>query len=190
MIVNERSGVHIAIVEIVHGGVILLPRDYCGLSTDAKPTTDSAGKVLAVGSSFLATDTGDKYFFDGTVWWLIAQTVRATENLTIPQHIVINQVVPANGYWTPSTFFNFTGYSHLGVGATSNSTTSSWVLGSVLSPDGVNACGTAVGGYQQGTFNAITNDLTLSLPYFMPVISNSDTAPHTYNIWVLPRSLA
>jgi hypothetical protein len=48
-----------------------------------------------------------------------------------------------------------------------------------------------VGGYQAGTFNAMTNDLVLSMPYFKPVISNSDPSnSHVYNIWILPRSVA
>ena len=65
-----------AITEIIRGGVILLPRDYLGLSTDIKPTTDSKGQPLAAGSSFNATDTGVNYRFDGVAWWQASQLTK------------------------------------------------------------------------------------------------------------------
>ena len=132
-----------AINEILRNGVVLLPKDFYGLSTDTKPTTDSSGMPLSPGSSFTATDTGDVSFYDGSAWWQIARTVRIAENVVAPIHLVVNQTVPANGYWAATTFTNLTGYSHLGVGAYSDSTSTSWTLGSILSPDGINACGTA-----------------------------------------------
>lgn len=41
---------------------------YLGLSTDEKPLTGSDNRAIATGSSFLETDTGNIYRFDGTHW--------------------------------------------------------------------------------------------------------------------------
>jgi len=52
-----------------------------GLSTDAKPTTDSNGHALSAESTFTVIDTGAKYIFDGAVWWPISQQVTVTGSL-------------------------------------------------------------------------------------------------------------
>jgi len=75
-----------AITEIIRGGVILLPRDYLGLSTDIKPTTDSKGQPLAAGSSFNATDTGVNYRFDGVAWWQRISAYKRNGVATNPCH--------------------------------------------------------------------------------------------------------
>ena len=42
---------------------------YLGLSTDAKPVGDFAnGETIPVGSSFMETDTGKIYRWDGGAW--------------------------------------------------------------------------------------------------------------------------
>ena len=40
---------------------------YLGLSTDTKPMPE-VGESIAAGSSFMETDTGAIYRFDGTAW--------------------------------------------------------------------------------------------------------------------------
>ena len=39
------------------------PEQYCGLSTDTKPTAGVSTNAL-----FLDLDTGDFYYFNGTAW--------------------------------------------------------------------------------------------------------------------------
>jgi len=52
-------------------------REYQGLSTDTKPTTDGAGNKFGSGSTFYELDTGNGFTFDkynicpttSTNWW-------------------------------------------------------------------------------------------------------------------------
>lgn len=41
--------------------------EFCGLSTDEKPT-EVGGKPIEANSLFLELDTGDFYYFDGEDW--------------------------------------------------------------------------------------------------------------------------
>jgi hypothetical protein len=43
--------------------LINVTQNFIGLSTDTKPTTG-----VKAGSSFIETDTGDHYLFDGSAW--------------------------------------------------------------------------------------------------------------------------
>lgn len=39
-----------------------------GLSTDTKPTVDEEGGELEVGREWIATDTGQSWYWDGSAW--------------------------------------------------------------------------------------------------------------------------
>ncbi len=40
---------------------------FC-LEADSKPTTDASGDAIPAGSELIETDTGDRYFYNGTSW--------------------------------------------------------------------------------------------------------------------------
>ena len=57
---------------------------YIGLSTDTKPVGDFAnGEIVPVGSSFLETDTGRIYRWNGAHWNFAEPTDETTALLTV-----------------------------------------------------------------------------------------------------------
>jgi hypothetical protein len=53
-------------------------KKYIGSSIDPKPAS-SATEVIPAGATFLETDTGEMYHFDGEVWTQTSETAASTD---------------------------------------------------------------------------------------------------------------